>query len=193
MGRLATLTAVATLALAGVVLAGCGGSGLDTTSAETAASTPFDQAFIDAMVPHHQAAIEMAKTAKDAGLSQPELVAIADAVIETQQAEIDQMLAWREDWFGSVEIDPSRADALGLSMEGMGMAGDPAELESAEDVDAMFASMMIAHHEGAIAMARMARERAQHVEIRSLAEAIVEAQQAEIGVMREHASAEHHM
>jgi uncharacterized protein (DUF305 family) len=48
------------------------------------------------MVPHHQAAIEMAREAKQARLSQPELISIADDIIATQQAEIDQMLAWRE-------------------------------------------------------------------------------------------------
>ncbi len=38
-------------------------------------SVPFDRAFIDGMVPHHEGAIEMAKEAKAAGLSEPALVA----------------------------------------------------------------------------------------------------------------------
>jgi uncharacterized protein (DUF305 family) len=52
--------------------------------------------------------------------------------------------------------------------------------------------MMVAHHEGAIAMAEAARERGQHEEVKDLAEAIIDAQEREIGIMEKHASGEHH-
>jgi uncharacterized protein (DUF305 family) len=109
-GGILKLAAVV-LAAAILGIAGCGGE----SSAEQAAGdqptvdsgqVPFDRAFIDAMVPHHQAAIEMAREAKRAGLRQQELISIADNIISTQQAEIDQMLAWREQWFGSKEQSP---------------------------------------------------------------------------------------
>ena len=83
-------------------LAGCGGSNEESAPPPTVVpgQVPFDRAFIDAMVPHHRSAIEMARTAKEAGLAQPDLIEIADAIIETQQEEIDDMLRWREEWFG---------------------------------------------------------------------------------------------
>src|SRR5581483_1738941 len=127
MKKLAVLAGAASLALAGVTLAGCGGSGPAATTATEQANVPFDRAFIDAMVPHHQQAIEMAQAAKAAGLSQPELVAIADEIIDTQQAEIDQMLGWRQEWFGSATVDPAGANQLGMSMDVMGMGGAPTE------------------------------------------------------------------
>ncbi len=183
---------LAVLAIAGLALlaAGCGGNdGSDTSEAETA---PFDQAFIDAMVPHHEEAIAAAEEAKAAGLSQPDLVEIADAIIATQQAEIDQMLAWRAEWYGSSELDPTGFEDLGMSMEEMGMQHDPGDLSVAEDVDGAFASMMVDHHNGAIAMATLALEQAEHPEIEELAGAIIEAQQAEVEVLMGHASGMQH-
>jgi uncharacterized protein (DUF305 family) len=176
------------------VAAGCGGNdGTDQEAATASAAgvVPFDRAFIDGMVPHHEEAIAMAKEAKTAGLSEPDLVDIADAIIATQQNEIDQMLAWRAEWYGSPEIDPNGADSLGLSMDEMGMQHDAADLSNADDVEATFATMMIDHHNGAIAMAELARTKGQHAEIRELADAIIEAQEREVATMREHASVHH--
>ena len=195
--RRATWAAALSLTAIVVAAAGCGGdeSGDDaaTTGAAAAAGVPFDRAFIDAMVPHHQGAIEMARAAKAAGLSEPELVDIANAIETTQQDEIDRMLEWREQWFGSGEIDPNGADALGLSEEQMGMQHEGVDFSSSDDVNADFASMMIDHHNGAIAMARLAQDRGQHSAVRELADVIIEAQEREVEVMEEHAGdAMHH-
>ena len=186
---LALLVALAALVL---LAAGCGGDGDAGAPATDAQAVPFDRSFIDAMVPHHEQAIEMARAAKAAGLTEPVLVDIADAIVETQQAEIDRMKAWREEWFGSAEIDPEGADALGMSMEEMGMPEGATDFSAEADVDGAFAAMMIAHHEGAIAMAKLARERAQREEIASLAEDIIAAQQEEIETLREFAPAGGH-
>jgi uncharacterized protein (DUF305 family) len=144
--------------------AGCGGTdeGAAPAGQETVAAgqVPFDRAFIDAMVPHHEAAIEMAREALDAGLSQPELINIADNIIATQQSEIDQMLEWREQWFGSKEpgSEEGALETLGVSAAEAGMEHGAMDLSMAEDVDQAFAEMMIDHHEGAIRMARLAEE-----------------------------------
>jgi uncharacterized protein (DUF305 family) len=189
--------AAGVVAAAVLLLAACGGSGdepgLGAGGAEATnrADVPFDRAFIDAMVPHHEGAIAMARVAMEAGLSEPELVEIADAVVATQQEEIDRMRSWREEWYGSAEIDPEGAAALGLSAAEMGMQHDAHELASAGDVDAAFAAMMIDHHEGAVTMAGLALERAEHEEIRQLAREIVDAQEREIAVMRRHAGMHH--
>lgn len=182
------------LACLALLAAGCGGGGSaedDTGSAATASAVPFDRAFIDGMVPHHEEAIAMAKQALAANLATPELVSIAKAIVTSQQDEIDRMKRWRGEWFGSAEIDPNGADTLGLSMEQMGMQHDAGDLSSSEDVDADFATMMIDHHNGAIAMAKLAREEGQHEEIRDLGDAIIRAQEREIAIMREHAGMHH--
>ena len=185
------------LAAVALVAAGCGGdedaeqAGGDQTVAS--GQVPFDQAFIDAMVPHHREAIEMAKAAKARGLTQPDLEQIANDIVSSQQREIDQMLDWREQWFGSRTIGPVLAEVLGVPESELGMEhGSADEVAGAVDVDATFAQMMIPHHEGAIAMAEAARERAQHEEVKDLAEAIIDAQEREIGIMEKHATGEHH-
>ena len=51
------------------------------------------------------------------------------------------------------------------------------------ETDAMFVNGMIPHHEGAVAMAEIAQERAEHPEIKKLANDIILAQEQEIGTM----------
>lgn len=176
-----------------LLLAACGSDGDSERGSDAAATgAEFDRAFIDAMVPHHESAIEMAEAAKEAGLTQPELIEVADAILATQQQEIDQMKEWRGEWFGSSEIDPEGAAALGMSADEMGMQHDAGALLGSGDVDTDFAQMMITHHQGAIDMAKLAQERAEHDELQELADAIIEAQEREIAVMRPHASGMHH-
>jgi uncharacterized protein (DUF305 family) len=188
---------VLVLAAAALSAAGCGSDNDAEPSggAETAASgqVPFDQAFIDAMVPHHREAIEMANAAQDRGLTQPELEQIANDITRSQQREINQMLDWRKQWFGSRNLGPVLPEVLGVPESDLGMEhGSADEVAGAVDVDQKFAEMMIPHHEGAIAMAEAAKEQGQHDEVKELADAIIAAQEREIEVMRKHASGEHH-
>lgn len=183
------------LAALGLLLAGCGGDdggdsgSAGSTSPSSSSAVPFDRAFIDAMVPHHRSAIAMARDAKEAGLANPDLVKIADDVISTQQEEIDRMLEWRTDWYGSTELEPedTALSTLGLTSSQAGMDMMEMDFSTTGDVDSAFADMMIAHHEGAIRVAEVAQDKAEHDEVKSLAEAIVTAQQREIDTMKPHA------
>lgn len=80
-----------------------GGMDMSTMNEELATlrqAQPFDRAFIDAMVPDHQAAIREARTALDQAV-RPEVRELAQNVVTTQQGEIDQMRAWRDQWYGT--------------------------------------------------------------------------------------------
>src|SRR6266545_7498274 len=185
------------LAALGLAVAGCGGrDGKPAAEGEETVATgqvPFDRAFIDAMVPHHQSAIGMAREAKQAGLAEPDLLEIANNIIATQQAEIDQMLDWRSEWFGSStrEAEETALEALGLTASEAGMEHHGMDLSTADDVDQTFAEMMVAHHEGAIRMAELAKQRAGRDEIKTLAGQIIAAQRREIDVMEKHAGGMH--
>ncbi len=84
-----------------------GGSGTMDMAADVqkvrTAGNPFDKAFIDAMIPHHQSAIEAAKIAQEKA-ERPEIKELARAIIADQQREIEQMKQWRQAWYGSAEV-----------------------------------------------------------------------------------------
>lgn len=61
---------------------------------------PFDRAFIDAMIPHHESAIAMARHALEQS-KRPEIKQLAREIISSQQKEIDQMKRWRTAWYGT--------------------------------------------------------------------------------------------
>jgi uncharacterized protein (DUF305 family) len=82
-------------------LADTGGTGMSMGMMEVAAGDePYDLRFIDAMIPHHQGAIDMAEDLKK-NTQRPELLKLADDIIKAQTAEIEQMRAWRAVWSGN--------------------------------------------------------------------------------------------
>lgn len=135
---------------------------------------PFDAQFIDGMIEHHQGAVDMARQVL-AESERPELLDLAEAIIAAQEAEIAQMLAWRDAWYPDL---PATA----------GMAMNMGDMEISTDAsipfDQRFLNAMISHHLGAVDMARMALEMAENEEIRALAAAIIADQEAEIAQMR---------
>lgn len=82
-------------------LADTGGMGMSMGSMEVSgdSSVPFDRRFIDAMIPHHESAIEMANMAL-AQSTRPEIKTLAEAIISAQTKEIAEMKTWRKDWYG---------------------------------------------------------------------------------------------
>lgn len=137
-----------------------------------------DRAFIDAMVPHHRGAVEMAEVALE-NAEHRELRGLAEDVVTAQEAEIEDLRAIKEQEYGTSEI-PSAMDQQ--QMDAMGMA-DPRELAERRPFDKAFIDAMIPHHESAIAMANAALEGSDNPEIRGIARAIVEAQEKEIARM----------
>lgn len=60
---------------------------------------PFDQAFLNAMIVHHQGAVAMAKAQLDGGID-ARLRKLATAIIAAQNKEVKAMNSWRADWYG---------------------------------------------------------------------------------------------
>jgi len=65
---------------------------------ELANQEPFDKAFIDNMIPHHKSAIEMATVVLGES-ENPEIREIAEAIVDAQKREIEQMISWRDEWY----------------------------------------------------------------------------------------------
>jgi len=67
----------------------------------------------------------------------------------------------------------------------MGVMGVDSSRVMGGDIDRRFIEQMIPHHEDAIAMAKLAKERSKHDEVKALAENIITSQSAEIVTMKQ--------
>ena len=137
-----------------------------------------DDAFIDAMVPHHQGAVEMAEVALR-NAEHEEIVQLSENIISSQQAEIEELKSIKEQEFGTSQVP---TDMSQEEMQMMGMT-DPQELANREPFDKAFIDAMIPHHQSAIAMAGVALDESENPRIREIAQNIVSAQEREIAQM----------
>ena len=157
----------------------------------------FDQMYIDMMIPHHQSIIAMAQAALTR-LQDERLREIAQAVIETQGTEIEQLREYRDAWYGDpnpMPTDEAMMDAMEQMMLGMGdMESMAAMMDAealvaaycaAENPDVGFIDLTIPHHEMAIAASEAALEQATHPEIQEIAQEVTDAQQREIAELTE--------
>lgn len=74
--------------------------GMPVDAAKLEKATPFDRAFMDVMIVHHQGAVRMAKLQLAKG-DQPALRVIAHDIIGAQSREIGRMRQWRDAWYGN--------------------------------------------------------------------------------------------
>jgi len=139
------------------------------------ADAPYDARFIDSMIEHHTGAITMAEQALEES-ERPEIRELAQNIIDTQRQEVDQMQQWRSEWYA----DLAPTGGMGMDMGDMEVGGD-----ASVPFDQRFITAMVAHHQGAIAMAKDAQQNAEHAEIKELAGNIITAQEAEIRQLKE--------
>ncbi|MDW8804868.1 DUF305 domain-containing protein [Streptomyces scabiei] len=171
---------------------GSGKTSASTTASPTggAASDDFneaDVAFAQMMIPHHEQALEMARLAEDRA-SDTEIKEIAATIEKAQDPEIRTMKGWLKSW------DEPTAVASMPGMEhgggdgnGMMADSDMQHLGGVKDAefDAMFAEMMIEHHEGAIAMARHEQQDGEYTDATAMAGDIVKGQSAEVELLKD--------
>ncbi len=139
-----------------------------------------DEAFLDAMVPHHQGAVEMAEVAQN-NAEHEEIERLARNIIAAQRTEIEEMRSIKQEEFGTSDVPMQMSEK---DMENMGMTPDPGMLADERPFDRAFIDAMIPHHQSAIEMARVASEQSDNPDIQTLAEDIITAQEREIGQMK---------
>jgi uncharacterized protein (DUF305 family) len=162
--------------------AGCGGD----ASGQWPRATTAEAVFLQAMVPHHESAVEMATLARRRA-EHLQVAKLADAIISAQVAEISSMGRMHRDLFGGRLVPDDRAHSrLGLSAAQAGMthgSGAAGHLRRQLPFDRAFIDAMIPHHRGAIRMARAVLARGDTTRVRRLAKAIISAQSREIAQM----------
>ncbi|SCL25207.1 Uncharacterized conserved protein, DUF305 family [Micromonospora nigra] len=167
------------------------GSGTTTAPADggpTAGAAPFGDAdvmFAQMMIPHHQQAVEMADLAATRA-ADPEVKSLAADIKAAQGPEIDAMSGWLTTWGRPVPSPGAEMPHMDHAMPGMMSDADMAGLTKASgrDFDRKFLTMMIAHHEGAIEMARSETATGTSPEAKAMAQQIATSQQKEIALMR---------
>ncbi|GAB3264362.1 hypothetical protein GCM10027448_40180 [Nocardioides dilutus] len=199
--------AIAAIALAGLLLTGCGddqdGAGAQNGDSR-ADHNDADVAFASDMIQHHAQALAMVDLTVERDLD-PEVQALAEAIRAAQGPEIETMTDWLTQWgepvpatvrdhvnaegdehggdgeHGDVDMDDTGADMPGMmseeQMDQLEGAGDP-------EFRDLFLEMMIEHHEGAIEMARTEQADGKYAPAVELAEQIEAAQAAEIATMQ---------
>jgi uncharacterized protein (DUF305 family) len=185
--RAALLFSATLLAL---VLPACAGTAGDTASDAGSPAAAFNQAdvaFLQNMVPHHEQAVEMAELV-EGRTDRAELLQLAESIVATQSAEIDQM----NGLLAAAEEDPTIPEGMdhsgaghGNSAPGMMDDADMAEIEGLQGqaFDLAFLDLMSEHHQGAIDMADEVTTAGENPDVARLAAEVIQAQQAEIEQM----------
>ena len=153
-----------------------------------------DVEYISGMVMHHSQAVEMSDILLEKDDIEQDVTTLAEDIREAQGPEIEQMEAWLDAWGeegaseGDMEgMDHGDGGMEGMSdMEGMMSEDDLSELEDATGTEAsrLFLEKMIAHHEGAVAMARVPLGESRDPDIRRMAQAVIDTQTREIAEMK---------
>ena len=189
----------ATAVAAALALAGCasgsggsmpgmnhGGTGasptLPVTGGTTAAAdhNAADTMFAQMMIPHHAQAVEMSDMMLKKKDIPASVTALATRIKAAQGPEIEKMTGWLKSWGEPVTMSG------GHSMEGMMGDQDMTKLEAAQGNEAakLFLTQMIAHHQGAVKMARTEIADGKNPDAVSLSKTIVADQEAEIQQMQ---------
>jgi uncharacterized protein (DUF305 family) len=191
------LLAGAAGAAALLLAAGCGGddqaggehggsstsahsSSAPTTSAPASAEfNDTDVAFAQNMIAHHRQAVEMADLAASRA-GDAEIKKLATQIKAAQEPEIQTLTGWLTAW--GKPIEPAGGHGSGHEMPGMMSESEMAKLKSAKGTkfDRLFAELMIAHHNGAVEMAREEQSKGGNTEAKALAATIERTQGEEV-------------
>ena len=201
-----------TFAVAIGALGGCGGSANSTSSATPTTSASVlngnnaqDKAFIEAMIPHHEQAVAMAGMVPS-HTQNAQIRALAAQIEAAQGPEITKMQSWLGEWneadmpnsgahssdamdHGSGDGSMSGMDGGTSSMHAEGMMTDEQMSQLAKARGAAFDKLwlqdMIAHHQGAVAMAQQELAAGENPQVKALAQAVIDGQNKEIARMQQ--------
>ncbi len=175
------LPVLAPILFALALLVGCG----DSDEANNAQ----DVTFVKDMIPHHEQAVVMSDLALGQAGS-PAVKDLATRIKAAQAPEIATMqgwlTAWGEDAAGGHDMGSMGSMDMG-GMKGMVSDEDLSALRAASgtEFDKLYLKDMIAHHEGAVEMAKAEIAKGKDPAAKTLAQQITSSQEKEITEMRQ--------
>jgi uncharacterized protein (DUF305 family) len=162
-------------------------------SSATPNKNKVDIGFLQDMRYHHDQAVQMAYYYQTSVADPlPRLNMIAEEILLSQQLESGRMVQLLRS-FGAIEVNDT-----GTAMSWMGHAmpidemdglASQAELDSlatatGDAASKIFATLMINHHKGGIAMANYAIEHGSNSDVINMAKSMIKGQQAEVGELQ---------
>ncbi|MFY9919033.1 MAG: DUF305 domain-containing protein [Mycobacterium sp.] len=155
-------------------------------TAEPAGHNADDIAFATNMIPHHQQAVDLSALVPERSPN-PDLQTLASNIATAQEPEIQTMKVLLVQWNENPDLDTGSGHGVHGAMQGMVDEATISRLTSLEgdEFDQLWLTSMIAHHQGAIEMAKAEVANGANVDAKSLADRIIDTQQAEIGQMKQ--------
>lgn len=171
----------------------------------TPTDTSADAGFARDMGDHHQQAVDMAFIIRERSNDQA-IRSLAFDIINTQATQRGMMMGWLQqwgltqttsrpalDWMNINAISKMDHNSMQASSEHSGLMPGMASTEEIDklkspvgkETEVLFMQMMIRHHAGGISMAKGLLERSKREEVRTLAQTIVNGQQAEIDLLKQ--------
>jgi uncharacterized protein (DUF305 family) len=137
--------------------------------------------FAQGMIPHHEQAVEMSQMMLGKKDIPAAVTDLATRIKAAQAPEIETMTGWLKSWNESATM------GAGHTMDGMMGDDDLKQLEAAQGTEAakLFLKQMVAHHQGAVTMAKTETSQGKNPDAINLGQNIVTAQEAEIKEMQD--------
>jgi uncharacterized protein (DUF305 family) len=137
--------------------------------------------FAQGMIPHHEQAVEMSQMMLGKKDIPAAVTDLATRIKAAQAPEIETMTGWLKSWNESATM------GAGHTMDGMMGDDDLKQLEAAQGTEAakLFLKQMVAHHQGAVTMAKTETSQGKNPDAINLSQNIVTAQEAEIKDMQD--------
>lgn len=202
-----SLRAIAAI-VAAVLVVAVGAFAIGRLSApvsSTPSSTSAEAGFARDMQTHHDQAVDMALTVRDAS-DNPQIRLLAFDIATAQNNQSGQMAGWLDVWglpqaspepsmtwmsrpaLSGAESEHGSHDAShtpGDPMPGLATSEQMQELKSLEGVEAekLFLELMIEHHKGGVEMAEAVLDRSRERVVVTLAKNVVKSQSGEIELM----------
>lgn len=140
-----------------------------------------DLSYAEMMITHHAQALTMTGLAEKHAHSDA-VKRMAERIAATQQPEMDAM----EGWLKTNGAPSGASSHTGMQMPGMATDAQLAQLREArgDAFDGLFLKLMIAHHQGAVAMATDVLANGRNVQIEEMATDLIAQQTREVDRMR---------